>query len=151
MRDEKGFSLIEVAVASLVTMSGLVFLATLFTLAMNQNRLIKNYTATTALARQKLEELNAIERLDARLAVGGNLDVAQPGYADQVLVDDEAGTVTTVIAAGQVANYGRFWQIQRSPDPALSDTFIIAVRVVALQRSSGRIAERTTLTTMRSF
>lgn len=158
MKDQRGFSLIEVAVASLVTMSGLIFLATLFTLAINQNRLIQNYASTTALARQKLEEFNAIERLDARLSVGGDLEDAVAGYNDEIFVDDQ-GTVTTVIPNGEVANYRRMWQIQRTPDPTLSDTFIIAVRVVALQRSfskrddqnSLRGNEQTTLTTMRSF
>src|SRR5262249_61229285 len=132
--------------------------AMLFTLAINQNRLVKNYSSTTALARQKLEELNAIERLDARLVVGGSLTVAQPGYSDRVLVD-ENGTVLTVIPDGTVPNYGRFWQIQPAPDATLSDTFIITVRVVALQRSrvygnggnALQAPEQTTLTTMRSF
>src|SRR2546423_6943952 len=65
--DEAGFTVLEVAMAAVITMVSLSFLAGLFTLGIAQNRMVKQYTTTTALARQKLEELNAIERSDARL------------------------------------------------------------------------------------
>ena len=49
---ENGFSLIEVAIASVITMGSLVFLASLFTLAMAQNRMVKQYTTAVALAQE---------------------------------------------------------------------------------------------------
>lgn len=150
MKDEKGFTIIEVAVASIITTVGLMFLATLFTLAMSQNKLIKQFTSTTMLAQQKLEELNAIERNDPRMVIGGDLteSLKKAGYNDQTYVDDK-GTVSTTIPAGESANYRRYWKIE--PDPTLNQAVIISVRVVAVRASRGRTPEETTLTTVRSW
>jgi type II secretory pathway pseudopilin PulG len=156
MKDEKGFTLIEVAVASVITMVGLVFLATLFTLAMSQNRLTKQHTATTALAQQKLEELMARERNDAKLTIGGGLDSStkQDNYFDQLLIED-SGAIITPVPSNKVANYGRYWKIESDPG-GMSNAVLISVRVVALQTASGArnnelYNEQTTLTTVRSW
>jgi Tfp pilus assembly protein PilV len=156
MKNEKGFTLIEVAVSSVITMVGLVFLATLFTLAMSQNRLTKQHTTTTTLAQKKLEELMAIERNDARLTSGGGLDSStkQDNYNDQIYVND-AGTITTTIPAGQVPNYARYWKIEADPG-GLTNAALISVKVVALQtakrgQNSEQTNEQTTLTTVRSW
>ncbi|HEX5736226.1 MAG TPA: prepilin-type N-terminal cleavage/methylation domain-containing protein [Blastocatellia bacterium] len=153
--DQGGFTLIEVAVASIITMVGLVFLASLFTLAITQNRVVKQFTSTTALAQEKIEELNAIDYGDKKLNVGGDLDnqvsVNDVNYFDEVFVDDQTGEVKTgaQIPQGQVPHYRRFWRIEN--DPELLDTVIISVRVAALQagRNTG-MAEETTLATVRS-
>lgn len=147
---EGGFSLIEVAVASLVMLIGLLSLATLFTLAMSQNRMITKYTATTGIAQQKLEELNAIEQGDARLQIGGGLtdNSRKDAYYDDVYVDPR-GTITTNIPQGEAATYRRFWMVEA--DPQLANTVIISVRAVSLQASQGRTPEDTTLTTTRSW
>jgi type II secretory pathway pseudopilin PulG len=147
---EQGFSLIEVAIASLITMIGLVALGTLFTLAMSQNKMITQFTATTAIAQQKLEELNAIEQGDGRLVIGGGLDEGSrtDGYFDDVYVDPR-GIITTDIPDGQVASYRRFWQVEA--DPELPNTLIVSVRVAGLQPARGRTPEETTLTTVRSW
>ena len=151
--DEAGFTVLEVAMASVITMVSLTFLAGLFTLGIAQNRLVKQYTTTTALAQQKLEELNAIERGDARLAVGGGLNVtgdpSATGYVDTVFVDPATGTVTTTIPQGATPIYDRYWKIEA--DPQLATTYIVSVRVVSRQPSIGRTAEETTLTTARSW
>src|ERR1051325_9222014 len=123
---EGGFTVIEVAVASIITVVGLIFLASLFVLAIGQNRHAKQATAATMIAQQKLEEINAVEKNDPRLTIGGGLDEAskQTGYCDQVLVHD-SGTVTTVIPSGEVPNYARYWKIEA--DPTLDRTAIISV------------------------
>jgi len=156
MKNEKGFTLIEVAISSVITMVGLIFLASLFTLAMSQNRLTKQHTATTALAQKKLEELMAIERNDARLTIGGGLDSAakQDTYYDQVFVND-AGTITTTIPAGKSANYNRFWKIEADPG-GLANAVLISVKVVAVQtakpgQNGEQTNEQTTLSTVRSW
>ena len=136
-------------------MVGLVFLASLFTLAITQNRVVKQFTSTTALAQEKIEELNAIDYGDKKLNVGGDLDdqlsVNDVDYFDEVFVDDATGEVKTgaQIPQGQVPHYRRFWRIEN--DPELLDTVIISVRVAALQagRNTG-MAEETTLATVRS-
>lgn len=159
--DEAGFTILEVAIASVITTVGLAFLAGLFTLGMAQNRLVKQYTTATALAQQKLEELNAIERTDKRLTVGGGLNVASdpappvptdpnlPVYRDTVYVDPTTGTVTSNIPQGATPIYDRYWKVEA--DSQLATTFILSVRVVARQPSVGRTAEETTLTTARGW
>ena len=147
---ERGFSMVEVAIASVVTLVGLVALASMFTLAMSQNRMITQHTTTTAIAQQKMEELNAIEPGDARLNVGGGLTEGgkATGYWDSVWVDPN-GTITTTIPSGESPMYRRYWQIEN--DPELPNTVMIYVRVAGVQPSRGSTPEQTTLTTVRSW
>lgn len=150
---EAGFTIIEVAVASVISTVSLVFLASLFTLGIAQNRMVKQYTTATKLGQQKLELLNAIERLDGRLTVGGGLDTTgdpkAANYNDTVYVDPDTGTITNVIPDGATPIYDRFWKIEN--DPSLATSFIISVRVVARQTTIGKKAEEVTLTTARSW
>ncbi len=147
---ENGFTLLEVAVASIITISGLVFLASLFIVAISQNRSTKQSTATTALAQQKMEELNALEKNDSRLALGGELTEAakQDFYWDEIYVDSVGG-VTTTIPAGMLAHYQRYWKIEN--DPTMERINLISVRVVALQAAKGKTPEETSLMTVRSW
>jgi hypothetical protein len=164
MKDESGFTLAEVAMASLITAVGLIFLASLFVLAMGQNRGIKQYTAAELLCQKKIEELEAVGRNDCRLTVAGGLTEATKQtipacppmfpdpipYFDVVFVDDVNGIITTVIPAGSTPTYHRYWQVE--PDPGgMTNVRIISVRVVADQPGSSRAAEETTLTTSRSW
>lgn len=154
--NENGFTLIEVAIASVITMVGLLFLASLFTLSMSQNRLVKNFTATTALAQQKLEELNALPSNNVRLTVGGNLTtgvvVAGQNYFDNISITDAGQVlVNDAIPDGMPVHYNRFWRIEAETNALFPNTFIISVRVVstAAGRNAGT-AESTTLATVRS-
>ncbi|HEY7547652.1 MAG TPA: prepilin-type N-terminal cleavage/methylation domain-containing protein [Blastocatellia bacterium] len=149
--NQSGFTILEVAVASIITMIGLLALASLFTLAISQNKMIRQYTTTTALAQQKLEEINAVEKNDARLTIGGGLteETKKQGYYDVVYVDPQTGTITTNLPQGATPLYARYWMVE--PDPQLDRTVLISARVVALQPSQGRRMEETTLTTARSW
>jgi hypothetical protein len=152
-KGQAGFTIIEVSVASVITMVGLLFLAGLFTLAISQNKLVKQYTSTTILAQEKLEELNAVENNDKRLKPGGSLtseaSVNGINYYDSVYVED-SGLITTNIPQGETPHYRRFWSIQN--DPELRNTVIIAVRVVSLHPGRNlKKAEETTLSTVRSW
>jgi type II secretory pathway pseudopilin PulG len=151
--DEAGFTVLEVALAAVISTVGLVFLATLFTLGIAQNRMVKQYTTATALAQQKLEELSAIEKTDSRLVVGGGLNITgDPGatnYKDTVYVNPETGTVTSNIPQGATPIYDRYWKIEA--DTQLNNTYILSVRVVARQPTVSNRAEETTLTTVRSW
>lgn len=158
MRDEQGFSLIEVAIASVITMVGLVFLASMFTLAMSQNKMVKQHTTTTALAQQKIEELMAIEKNDSRLLIPAGQtfvgDLTEAGkvanYFDSLCVND-AGTPTTDCSGGAVPTYRRYWKVENDPG-GFDRAIVVAVRVVAMQAArSGAMNEETTLTTVRSF
>lgn len=149
--NESGFTVLETAIASVITMTSLVFLAGLFTLGMAQNRLVKQYTTAVALAQQKLEELNSIETSDTRMAVGGGMTDAtkQNGYSDTVYVDPDTGTITTNIPRGTTPIYDRYWLVEA--DSQLNRAVIVSVRVRARQPSLGRGVEETTLTTVRSW
>jgi hypothetical protein len=152
---QSGFTVLEVVIATVVAMIGLLSLAGLFTLSISQNRVVKQFASTTALAQEKIEQLTAIEKADNRLAVGGDLNIAKTVgaivYSDDIYVDD-AGLVylNGNIPVGVKALYRRFWTVASSA--ALANTVIIGVRVVALQsgRNTGR-AEETVLTTVRSW
>jgi type II secretory pathway pseudopilin PulG len=150
-KNESGFTLIEVAVASVITMVGLVFLASLFPLAMAQNHLVKQETTATALAQQKLEEINAVDPGDFRLDVGGGLTEATKAnnYFDTLYVNPDTGVVTTVIPQGSTPIYDRYWMVEN--DSSLNNTVLITVRVKARQQSMGKTDEETTLTTVRSW
>lgn len=147
---ESGFTLIEVAVASVIMMVGLVFLATLFTLAMSQNRMVKQGATTTAIAQQKLEELTALDPSDSKLILGGGLDDAskKTNYYDSLYVNTTTGAISTSATAGTVM-YDRYWLVEA--DPSLTRTLIVTVCVKAKQASKGKTAEQTTLTTIRSW
>lgn len=165
MKDEQGFSLLEVTVAAVISMVSLVFLASLFTLAIGQNRIVKQHTTTTALAQRKLEELMAIERNDARLLIpGGQTSVGSlveatkvTNYWETLCVDGAGQPSVDCSSEGQVVTYRRYWTIKNDPG-GLDRAIVIAVRVVALQAGRGvKVVgssspnEETILTTVRSF
>src|SRR5262249_48323004 len=143
---------------------GLIFLASLFVLAVGRNRGIKQFTATELLAQKKVEELEAVGRNDCRLVVGGGLTEAtkqtMPAcppqfvnplpYFDVVYFDDQNGIITTIIPEGQTPTYHRYWQVENDP-AGLANVRLISVRVVADQPGTGRVAEETTLSTSRSW
>jgi Tfp pilus assembly protein PilV len=151
---ESGFTVLEVAIASVISMVGLVFLCSLFTVGILQNKMVKQYTTATSLAQMKLEELNAIERSDTRFAVGGGLNVtgdpSATAYADTIYVNPYSGQVTTSIPSGATPIYDRYWKIETDPG-ALVTTYLISVRVVARQASIGRTPEESVLASARSW
>ncbi len=150
--NESGFTMIEVAVASVIMTVGLVFLATLFTLAMAQNRLVKQETTATALALQKLEDLNSQGPEDDQLIIGGGLDEAtkKPSYWDTLYVNPTTGEITTTLPTGGTPIYDRYWKIEHDP-AALTQSIFITVRVKARQPSVSKTAEEAKITTVRSW
>jgi Tfp pilus assembly protein PilV len=153
---EAGFTLLEVAVASIITMVGLVFLANMFTLAITQNRLVKQYTTATTLAQQKLEEINTVQlSTDSKVQVGGGLtdSTKATNYWETLYVDPVTGIVSSTIPAGATPIFYRYWQVEAdtSLNTTQNKTVIISVRVVAKNPTSGRTAEEVTLTTGRAW
>lgn len=168
---QQGFSVIEVAIASIISMIGMIFLASLFTLAVSQNRTVKQFTSTTALAQEKLEELSALEQTSDRLTRGGDLyssktvntgPSATLNYSNDIFVVDSGQVLLDGnIPSGRAPHYRRFWSIQN--DPTLLNTVIISVRVVSIQsgnnaqwtdgksKANANKTEETTLTTVRSW
>ena len=155
---EGGFTLIEVAVASVISMTGLVFLATLFTLAISQNKHVKQATSSVTFAQEKMEKLSAIPNDDNRLTIGGDLKtpttvtlvdgVTTINYFDTIYVD-ESGTVTVPAPNSVIPTYNRYWKIE--PDATMARSIIVSVRVVAVTAGRGLLPEETTLATIRVF
>ena len=105
---ERGFSLVEVLIASTILIAGLVSLAQLFTVATASNISARHTTYATALAAQKIEELRAAAP-DPGAPPGGADDagvytrrwstVPLPGAADAMVVE----VLVTSRAAGPAA------------------------------------------------
>ena len=153
---EAGFTVLEVAVASIITMVGLVFLANMFTLAITQNRLVKQYTTATTLAQQKLEELNTVQQSrDSKVQAGGGLTdgTKQTGYWETLYVDPITGIVSTTIPTGATPIFYRYWLVEEdaSLNTNQNKTLILSVRVVAKNPTSGKTSEEVTLTTGRAW
>jgi prepilin-type N-terminal cleavage/methylation domain-containing protein len=155
--NERGFTLIEVAVASVISMTGLVFLATLFTLAIAQNKHVKQATSSVTFAQEKIEKLSAIPNTDTRLTNGGDLNNATTvtladgttiSYSDTIYVD-ESGTVTVPAPNNVIPTYNRYWKIE--PDATMGNSIIVSVRVAAVNPGRGKLPEETTLATIRVF
>lgn len=154
-KQEAGFTLIEAAIAALVLLVAIVFVAQLFVTAMQQNRTSRQYTHATAIAQSKVEELNAMPL--ERLAYGGNLGPNDgdgigrglDGYFDFVRIDDADNERIGVVARREEANYSRYWKIE--PDPNGWDgMYRITVRVVAHVPGRGGVREEVTLSTIRA-
>lgn len=152
---EAGFTLIEAAIAALVLLVAIVFVAQLFVTAMQQNKTSRQFSHATAIAQSKLEELNAvpIEQLEYGGALGPKTikddTQGQPSYWDLVAVDGIDTNRIGVVPERAKANYIRFWQIE--PDPGgWAGMYRISVRVVALSPSQGGGVEEVTLSTVRT-
>jgi type II secretory pathway pseudopilin PulG len=152
---QAGFTLIEAAIASLILLVAIVFVAELFVTAMRQNRMSRQFTHATAIAQSKLEELNAtpLEQLE----YGGDLGPKRAdereggvaGYTDYVSIDNADPDRMGVVKDRDKANYVRFWKIE--PDPGgWQGVYRITVRVVALVPGQGNDGEEVTLSTVRT-
>ncbi|PYV44184.1 MAG: hypothetical protein DMG06_07455 [Acidobacteria bacterium] len=93
---QKGFSLIEMMVASLILLIGLVSVAALIGYSISSNVSSKNDTVATAAVEQQLEQLRSLDFSSASLADGGS-------------TLDSSGNIATssygVFSGSQVANY----------------------------------------------
>lgn len=149
---EGGFTLVEVSIASVVSMISLIFLASLFTLAIYQNRHVKQTTSATALAQMKMEELLSVQPNDSRLQVGGGINPSSPvaNYNDNVYVMDTGTVSTTQPTSGVYSTYQRFWNIQSDPDANFTNSVIVTVYVQAAYNTQGTTRDQATLVTERS-
>lgn len=148
-QQEAGFTLIEAAIAALILLVAIVFVAQLFVTALQQNRTARQYTHATAIAQSKLEELNAMPL--EQLEYGGDLDAkgGAEGYRDFIRVDDAYSDRIGVVERREEANYVRFWKVE--PDPEGWDgIYRITVRVVAVEPGRGTVREEVTLSTIRA-
>ena len=136
---EDGFSLVEVLVAAVILVSGLIAVAQMFVVSTNTNRMARRVTMSAVLAQQKIEQLRGltwgfddfglpISDFSSNISVspptpaGGiglqassssTLTTSTPGYVDYL---DAFGTwVGTGGAPPRNAIYVRRWSIEPLP------------------------------------
>ena len=151
--EQSGFTLIEAAIAALILLVSIVFVAQMFVTAMQQNRTSRRFTHATAIAQSKLEELNALPL--ERLRYGGDLGPAEGGgerdlaeFSDFVAVDN-VDTDRIGVVERDKANYARYWKIE--PDPGgWGGMYRITVRVVSRRPGQGNTPEEAVLSTVRT-
>jgi Tfp pilus assembly protein PilV len=103
MAPTRGYALLETLFASMILATGLVSVASIFSVTVKVNVRNQQRTAATLLLSDKMEQLRS-----APSAVGGGLDPSQP----------VSGFVEYVQVAGDGATFIRLWQVQDEPRTA---------------------------------
>lgn len=153
--DEEGFTLIEAAVAAMILLVSVAFIAQMYVMAMQQNQTSRRSSHATVIAQSKLEELNAVPI--TQLHYGGDLGTMDgggrkgvEGYFEFVAVDNVESDHIGVVDRDH-ANYVRYWKIEPDPSPqGWPGIYRITVRAVSLRPGQGNIPEEATLSTVRS-
>jgi type II secretory pathway pseudopilin PulG len=124
LRSERGFSLVEILIASTILIVALLSLAQLLSLATAANGAAGRATFSAVFAAEKLEELHTLTWESVRRQAGESVDYL-----------DRSGRPVGSRAA---ATYGRRWLIDPLPgDP--DNSFVIQV-IVSGARQEARIA-----------
>ncbi|MFN0121141.1 MAG: hypothetical protein ACKV2V_11640 [Blastocatellia bacterium] len=141
-RVARGFTMIEVVVASLVTLVGLLSVAQLFIVAAAFGQSSRQVTLATTLAQRRMEQLLAVPISHASLAYAGSLNangVPTGGTTENYYMDhDRNGVIgtrqirNTPFYTGQTASYTVTWVVLTdSVTPAMPGLRRIVVRAEA--------------------
>lgn len=173
---ESGFSLVEVLVASVVLMVGLIAVAQMFVISTNTNREARRVTTTAIMAQQKIEQLRAlawgfddfglpISDYSSNVSVtpptstGGSgllpspanaLTTSTTGFVDYL--DEYGAWVGTGTTPPPAAIYVRRWSIEPLPtNPNNTLVFQVAVGRIAPSGSDAELARQVTIKTRKSI
>ena len=124
LRSERGFSLVEVLIASTILIVALLSLAQLLSLATAANAAARRATFSTVLAAEKLEELHTLPWESVRRQAGESID-----YLDRY---------GRPVESAAAATYGRRWLIDPLPEDP-NNSVVIQV-FVGGRREEARIA-----------
>jgi prepilin-type N-terminal cleavage/methylation domain-containing protein len=124
LRSERGFSLVEVLIASTILVVALLSLAQVLSLAAAANGAAGRATFSAVLAAEKLEELHTLTWESVRRQAGESVDYL-----------DRSGRPIRGAAA---ATYGRRWVID--PLPVDPDNSLVIQVIVSGRRDEARIA-----------
>lgn len=168
-RQERGFTLIEVAVSSLIMLTGMLAAAQLFVIATAFNQSSRKTTMSTMLAQRKIEQLLALPMDDAALAWQGSTGAngrPQNGKTEDYYLDmpheQRKGTGKIMAAPffdGQEPSYNLTWVVEQDTGvPPMPGLRRITVRVEATQaaltgmgvQGGGAAAEAAQISTIRT-
>jgi type II secretory pathway pseudopilin PulG len=120
---ERGFSLVEVLVATGMLVTVLVGVARLVSMAARANLAARHATVSSIVASAKLEELRSAPWAELGVTPPGTLDGNQTGYYE--LLDATGRALPGAFPESQ-AVYVRRWAVARLPS-APSDALVISV------------------------
>lgn len=131
----RGSSLIETVVASAILVSGLVAVASIFSVTTGTSLRNQQRTTATLLLYDKMEQLQMMGS-----PAGGSLDSLNPmaGFMDYIRINSD-GTMT-VSSIELVPAYLRLWQIQDSENPTITIAVFAGIGAAApveLARATG--------------
>lgn len=132
--DDRGFSLLEVLVATSILVVGVAALAQLLVLARSANARAQQTTAATVLAQQKIEDLVPAAAAGGLAASPqGTLTASIAGYCDFV---DRTGRVLDGGPPAPVGSaYVRRWQVDPLPNSP-RHTWILQVHVTGVRNAA---------------
>jgi len=115
MDSNRGSSLIETLVAAVILVSGLVAVASIFSITTGVNLRNQQRTTATLLLYDKMEQLRTTGS-----PAGGSLDPLNPleGFMDYVRVGSDGTLITSSADSGPA--YHRLWQVQDSGNPTIT-------------------------------
>jgi prepilin-type N-terminal cleavage/methylation domain-containing protein len=103
--NQRGFTLVEVIVAMLICVVGIVAMAGLLAITLRMQQLGRNSTSAVRMAQDKIDELSAMNfNTSAQVACGGSLTTNATDHNDVPVVN------------GVNMPYRRRWLVQAGPD-----------------------------------
>jgi len=128
--NENGFTLVEVIVAMLVCVVGLIGMAQMLAVTLRMQQLGRNSTSAVRMAQEKIDELSSMSfTAGPQVQCGGSLATNTANYNDVPLVN------------GQSQPYRRRWLIQAGPDndPQLRQVTVRIIPEVANRNTASQV------------
>jgi Tfp pilus assembly protein PilV len=124
-RLSRGFTIIELLVASFILMVGLVAVAGVVGSTLGNTARSEYMTQAATLATEKLEDLNRYPTSDANVAVPNGISVGTlvsdtAGYYDEVYFSPAAGAIVETTTSLDVSNNLQYLTTSYTPDGSIS-------------------------------
>jgi prepilin-type N-terminal cleavage/methylation domain-containing protein len=136
MNTQRGFTLIEAVVATLVLTIGLVATAQLLAVSLRMHQIGRNSTTATRLAQDKFEEMMKMQFTNPALAVNAT--------------DTLASNVANYFDAPANSGYTRRWRVQAGPG-ANASLRIVTIRIVPNNQNISAGGDFSMTTVLRSW
>ena len=115
MEWSRGSALLETLVAAVILVSGLVAVASIFSVTTSVNLRNRQRTTATLLLYDKMEQLRTTDS-----PAGGSLDPLNPmaGFMEYVRIDNDGTAFSATMDSG--STYLRLWQVQDVGVPSIT-------------------------------